>query len=628
MPGTRSRTLGVGTGSRITRRDFVNGVLAGSGALLLSRPGSADEDAYAADAFTGFGGVGDYADANGDTWPVLQAAHRIRDGRVDELPLADEIESVDLVIVGGGPAGLLAAHDFAKRTGGRKRCLVLDNHPVFGGASKQNEFMVDGVRLYAPQAANSFAVPEPGSGTRMDRLFDELGLPREYMFAGMDDPSSGAIRFATDNYANMDGFGESAVDVAYRFSRSDGADEPFVARNIWANGLADAPWPAAVRRDLAGWRNNAGGDEGLSPVELDNLSYHDFLTGVKGYDPVVSRVARPTIGLLTGLPPEAVSAREAARYVNERVTQYPSFPGGNSTLARALVRRLIPEAIAGDDFSSLIHGSIDFSALDRPGRPTRIRSDATVVRVAHPGNDPAGDRVEVTYVKNGTRRRVRAKCVIMASGGWVNRRILKDLPADIRDAYAEFIHAPALIINVALTNWRFMERLGASALRWFDDESYLGFSGNIRAPMLIDGEAPVLRADRPAVLTMYMGLYTPGETDARAQTIAARTRLLGTGFAEIERRLRRQLAEMFGAYGFDPARDIAGIILNRWGHARLARPPGFMLGRHGRPAALETVARGYGRIVIAHSELNGAQNARGAFEHGARAARIAAELVR
>ena len=78
---------------------------------------------------------------------------------------------------------------------------------------------------------------------------------------------------------------------------------------------------------------------------------------------------------------------------------------------------------------------------------------------------------------------------------------------------------------------------------------------------------------------------------------------------------------------YDPAKDIAGIVINRWGHARVVQPPGFFLGKDGKPSPLKVVAKGYGRVIIAHSELNGAQNARGAFEHGARAAKEAAALT-
>jgi spermidine dehydrogenase len=99
-----------------------------------------------------------------------------------------------------------------------------------------------------------------------------------------------------------------------------------------------------------------------------------------------------------------------------------------------------------------------------------------------------------------------------------------------------------------------------------------------------------------------------------------RKRLLETSYAEYERLIRRKMTDMFGGAGFDARRDIAGIILNRWGHARLVQPPGFYYGRNGQPSAREIVARGYGRIAIGHSELGGHQSATGAMGQGQRAA--------
>src|SRR5258706_15201480 len=69
----------------------------------------------------------------------------------------------------------------------------------------------------------------------------------------------------------------------------------------------------------------------------------------------------------------------------------------------------------------------------------------------------------------------------------------------------------------------------------------------------------------------------------------------------------RKLPAMFGAYGFDPKRDIAGLIPNRWGHAYVVPQPGFYFGRDGKPAPREVVRKGYGRVRFEHSELTGFQ---------------------
>jgi spermidine dehydrogenase len=156
-------------------------------------------------------------------------------------------------------------------------------------------------------------------------------------------------------------------------------------------------------------------------------------------------------------------------------------------------------------------------------------------------------------------------------------------------------------------------------VRWMDDGTMFGYCANIRRDMVIGEYNPPLDPDKPTLLTFYMGLYTPGHS-AHEQGVIGRMRLLSTSYLDYERTIRRQMAEMFGSLGFDAKRDIAGIILNRWGHARVIQPPGFYYGINGKPSPREVVAKGYGRIVIGHSELNGAQNYTGAFQHAKRCA--------
>jgi spermidine dehydrogenase len=270
------------------------------------------------------------------------------------------------------------------------------------------------------------------------------------------------------------------------------------------------------------------------------------------------------------------------------------------------------------------NGRVDFAALDRKGQSTRIRLGATVVRVEHATSTGDGEHVVVAYEQGGKLYRTKARSVVMASGGGMSRAVLADMPANIHAAYATFQHAPALVVNVALTNWRFLHTLGAPCARWFDDE--FGFSCNIRRPMLAGGAMAPMKPTDPTVLTFYMGLYAPGKTMAE-QVAAGRKRLLETSYADFERLIRRHMTRLFGSSGFDARRDIAGIVLNRWGHARLVQPPGFYYGKDGQPSAREIVAAGYGRIAIGHSELGGHQSATGAMGQGQRAATQALKAI-
>ena len=95
--------------------------------------------------------------------------------------------------------------------------------------------------------------------------------------------------------------------------------------------------------------------------------------------------------------------------------------------------------------------------------------------------------------------------------------------------------------------------------------------------------------------------------------------MLGTSFSEYERRIRAQMSEMFAAGGFDPARDIAGIVLNRWGHAYVNPGIGFRFGIDGDTAPPDVIREPIGRIAFGHSELRGHQYWTGAAGEGRRA---------
>jgi spermidine dehydrogenase len=611
---------------QITRRDFVNGVLVGAGSGMIHDSAARSAPVAGPDTFTGYGGVGDYAKANGNTWPVIQAAHRIRDGAYDSSAVRDAEASgrFDLVVVGGGIAGLSAAHSFRKAAGRNRTVLLLENHAMLGGEARQNEFRVAGERLWGPQGSNDFIVPATGSGSREDAFFTEFQIPREYTWQHWSADLE-PLRFARDNYSNMDGFQESQVDVGYFFG--DGPDgRPHWQRNIWSRHLEGSPFPEGARRDLLRWRADNGSISEAQSRYLDTLTYKDYLENVRGYDPAVTRMAAPIVALLSGVSIDAACARLGRQLVESPNRPMAlSFPGGNSPFPRALLRGLLPEALPGQDFDSLQFGAVNFAALDRAAQSTRIRLGATAIRVEHQG--PNSDSVQVTYEKGGKLFKVAARTVVMASGGWVNKHILADMPSDLRGAYEQFFYAPALIVNVALRQWRFLYELGVTACRWFDDSDGFGYCCNLRQTMIGAKQyAPALHPDEPAVLSFYLGLPVPG-LPAAQQGAAARAVFLATPYADFEKRIRTQMVRMFAAHGFEAERDIAAIVLNRWGHARLIEPPGFHYGTQGKPSPLERVRAGYGRVAIGHSELNGAQHWGSALEYGQKAGERAANML-
>jgi spermidine dehydrogenase len=178
LGGNDSGDKALGMDQAVTRRDFLNATLLGAGSLLLNpvSPAQLLAESAADSSWTGYGGVGDYANSNGNTRAVLEAGHQIRDGLFEDTP-ANSIETgeiYDCVIVGGGISGLAAALIFQRQAGPGKTCLVLDNHPIFGGEAKRNQFLVDGHRLVGHQGSALFQVNYPYSF--IARFYESIGL--------------------------------------------------------------------------------------------------------------------------------------------------------------------------------------------------------------------------------------------------------------------------------------------------------------------------------------------------------------------------------------------------------------------------------------------------------------------
>jgi spermidine dehydrogenase len=293
------------------------------------------------------------------------------------------------------------------------------------------------------------------------------------------------------------------------------------------------------------------------------------------------------------------------------------FPDGNTGFGRLMVKTLIPDAFAGPrTLDAVWRNRVRFSALDRTNQPTRIRLDSTVVRVEHEGDAASAPDVRITYVKGGRLFRVRARSVVMAGGSWTTKHIVHDLPSSHRDAYATFYRSPCLMANIAVRNWRFLYKMGMSGCRWFGG---LGDYLAVRKMALIGGQRETFGPDSPTVLTIKVLFAKPG-LPIGEQGSRGRAELLGTSFAQYERTLREQLGDMFAPGGFDPRRDIAGVILNRWGHAYVNPQPGFFFGKGDKPAPRDVLRdRPHGRIAFANTDLAGAADHRNSIREADRA---------
>jgi spermidine dehydrogenase len=627
-------------GPNITRRDFINGALiAVGGALLGCRPSrqtpltdasgarwSPDPDWY------GYGGVGDYRFSHGNTPEAVETAHRLRDGGFpSDFGHVEGMEEYDLVIVGAGFAGLGAALEYTKKRRPGQTCLMLDNHPIFGGEAKENECDVGGVRLIGPQGSNGFFLPEsvsdPESASGDPRYYAELDLPREFRFREWS-PAEKPLRFPPDNYEYLVRGLEHHTSVGHFFPTGPSGEGTW-AVDMWARRLTNTPLSEEHRATLLRWHASGATRRFESDEQavraLDTMSYEEFVRRELGLGQEAARYADLFLASALGLGSDAISAYVAYQLPMPGLTEplppdlrRVSFPGGNSGFVRYFLKRLIPDAIAGtDSFEDILTGRIHLGALDRAGQPLRMRLRCTAIHVEHEGDPASSGDVKVVYARDGRLHAIRARAVIMATGGWMNLYVVGDLPPAHRDAYAQFVHAPFLVANVALTNWRFLHRLGITAAIWDRGERDFGYTCNIRNPMQVGGYQPPLDPDLPIILTFYTPFHHPG-LPLREQTALGRRELLQTSYPEFERKIYAQMMKLFAPSGFDPETDVAGLILNRWGHAYSVPFPGFFGGASGK-APRDVIRNPHGRIAFAHSELVGWQHWGPAADEGRRA---------
>ena len=615
---------------RVTRRDFLNGMLLGAGALLLELPAPLRLFAQSQPSY-GFGGIGDYASSSGNTPAVINAFQAIQNGDYKSISreIFDTSESYDLVIVGGGLSGLGAAYEFNKSSLKQAKCLIIENHPIFGGAAKRNEFMVQGERLIGPQASNSFGVIDH-SGIPGYDIYSELRIPTEFEYGALA-PELDPLDFDSTNFGYRLWFDSKSIG---HYFAGQGQDTPgkWVA-GLWENKLAGAPYPEKVRKDFLRWRNITdrqydGEDYGRW---LDSMTYKDYLEKLLKLDPEITRYTNPVLASVVGLGCDVISAYTAHEvsmpgfpefqgHRSLRNSHWHSFPGGNDGFSRYFIKALIPDAIEGQkSFGDIQNSQVRFPALDREGNKVRIRLGSSVVHVKHEDGSTPGKSVTVIYRKDGKLYRLKARSVVMACGSRLSRKVVSDLPVNYTAAYDQFHVSPILVANVALTNWRFLYRMGFTACKW---SSGFGFGCNIRKPMFVGNYRPPLHPDKPTVLTFYISFHQPG-ISIEEQGESGRRKLLGTSYAEFESLIVGQIKHLFSDTGFEAKKDIAGIILNRWTYAYVNPQPGFYFGKDGKPAPRDVIRKPFGRISFAHAELNGHQHWVAAVDEGRRAARQA-----
>jgi spermidine dehydrogenase len=613
---------------KITRRDFLNGVALGVAAgsslspLELLAQGAATSASYP----PGLMGL------RGSHIGSFEIAHAVAMGGAKfGKPDKQTDDTYDLVVVGGGISGLAAAFLYQQQHGGGKRVLVLDNHDDFGGHAKRNEFQVDGQRLIS--YGGSQTLESPGSYSRESAsLIRDIGIDPNRFYEYFDQDYSRRKDLWPAIYFSREAYGEDLTLPNVMGDFRGGAD-PATYQDALARYPLSEESKVSLMALLQSDEDYLAGMSRKDKIELmRSISYIDFLRDHVGVTEEVATIMRDRINGYWGFGLDALSALEGWRLEqpgtynlglgDEKDSVFSSdepyifhFPDGNAGVARALVRSLVPGALAGDSMEDLTTGMVDYSVLDQSRNDTRVRLDATAVDVRH---TPDQKHVDVTYIRKGKPELVRGRHVIMACYNAVIPHIVPETPPPQRDAIAEAQKTPLVYINIAVRNWQAMAELGCDSI--YVPQASLMYSFGLDFPVSIGDYRFTDSPDQPAVLHGTFLPTTPGLTQ-REQNRLGQKRILEMSFDDFEAGILRQMDGALGGAGFDVERDIAGITVNRWPHGyayeynELFDPPDLGPDKGPHIAGRAQI----GRISIANSDSHAYAYVDGAIDAAYRA---------
>ena len=615
----------------VTRRDFLDGVALAIAAGVLPKGVAADPARAAVypPALTGL---------QGQHPGAFEAAHELvfhhRRYRVGGLEVEGEY---DCVVVGGGVSGLAAAWFYRQRFGRDARILVLDNHDDFGGHARRNEFRAGDRLLIGYGGSEALQSPQANFSPVVNALLRELGVEVERFRRYFDQGLYPGLGLSRGSFFDRDRFGVDKLVV--------GDPTDWVADDIppdrrngrpLADFIGDFPIDESARRQLldlyTSKRVTLGhlADDAAREDYLARTSYVDFLRRDWGLpEDAIACFGGRTLDFF-GMPPATLPALECALFgypgfagialpkddtaAGEMDEPYVyHFPDGNASVARLLVRSLVPDAMPGRTMEDVVLAQARYDALDRPGQNVRIRLNSTVVRVVE------GDGiVDVGYVGSEDRvqHRVRAKHVVMACFNMLVPHVLAGVPADQAEALRLNVKAPLVYTNVLVRHWEPWVKLGVH-------EIYGVASHHSRVkldyPVAIGDYRNSRQPSEPIVLHMVHVPTVPGITDPRSELRAARAQLLTATFADYEQAIRRDLSRMLGPGGFDDRRDILAITVNRWSHGYAWGMNSLVEDEATADAAMLRARKRVGRVAIANSDAGWSAYAHAAIDQAYRA---------
>ncbi|MGH8320041.1 MAG: NAD(P)-binding protein [Steroidobacteraceae bacterium] len=638
-----------GTGCPIDRRDFLSGVAvtvgtallgdktamaalgSGSGAMNAALRSEKGADASAEEYFLSRGiteedpryyppGLENMI--RGENPGSFEAMHLLRDEDFwnHAGSITDTGESYDLVVVGGGISGLAAAYFFRQLTGKDARILILDNQDDFGGDAKRNEFHAPDGKLLLGYAGTQ-SIESPGEYSREAiGLLRDLGVEVDRFYRDFDRTLYSSMDLHPAVFFDRETFGVDRLLPGAAVTKEDDT-EPIPERLIGQMPIA----PEAKRDLLRLQHGKVNYLPGLSGKPLrDKLiktSYKDFLLEHARAHPDVVKLFQQAPHDLYCVGIDAVSALDchSMGYPGFKGLPLPHFPhqaeepyifhfpDGNASVARLLVRSLVPGSAPGHTMEDIVTAKMDYGRLDRSRNRVRIRLNSTGVRARNlggrPGEPKGAKEVEVAYFRHGKLYRVRGSFCVMGCFNRVVPYLCPEMSATQKEALAYAVKEPLIYTNVQIRNWKAFRKLGINSV--YCPGGYFS-NVDLDFPVSIGDYRFPSSPEDSCVLHLLRTPCQPGLT-CKEQYKAGRWDLFRTPFATFEENVRDLLGRILGGGGFNPARDILAITVNRWPHG-YAYEYNALFEPLDRPESERPCVIGrkpFGRIMIANSDSDG-----------------------
>lgn len=568
----------LGLNQTITRRDVLHGVGAVAAAAFV--PGRAF-----ADEMLAIEKAGVYPPAltgmRGNHPGSFDVAHELaREGKVNWGPFSEPDSDIyDLVVVGGGISGLAAAH-FYRKSKPDARILILDNHDDFGGHAKRNEFQVDGKTLIGYGGSQTLENPNEYNRSTKTLLHD-LGVDLSRFDTAYDREFYKRNGLGAGVFFNKSSWGSSRLVHSDLGSLKNYM--PYAPNTLpAAEAVQQMPISDAARAEIL--RLLTTTEDRMPDIPPDekeeylySISYREFLSKHLGIKEAETFAVMHDLATDSSVGIDSATAGDALFYVSlpgRKATGIPDyerkepyihhFPDGNASIARLLVRSMIPGVASGSTMEDIVTARFNYDKLDVANSAVRLRLNSTVVHVENDGEPETAKQVKVSYVQNGESARVTARYCVLACYNAMIPSICPELPEAQREALAWQVKTPMIYTSVALRNWQAWKKLGiggVSAPGSYHANALLDF------PVSLGGYQFASDPGDPVIVHMEKFFYRSNQgLSQREQHRLGRYEMYATSFETIERNIREQLAETLAGGGFDPAKDIAGITVNRWAH--------------------------------------------------------------